>query len=210
VYLQLRVAPISAPSNELTTTESMNLRQQNMTARPSSANFALVLHWQLCVASIPVLMQRVNEDCERLRDAICPAWPRIIWNMGDDVMRLDDELRLRLQWLGVSYGACEPWVRGVWRFGCIRQAQRCMGSDDNESPVLSLQDLRPYELNKSHALPSCQGMTERDGATPMVFFEGAEALLTFRLKRKHPIWLFDGGNAAPVLICRHCRHDQGK
>jgi hypothetical protein len=33
------------------------------------------------------------------------------------------------------------------------------------------------------------------------------ALLTFRLKRKHPIWLFDGGKAAPV--CR-CREDQGK
>jgi hypothetical protein len=23
-------------------------------------------------------------------------------------------------------------------------------------------------------------------------------LLTFRLKRKHPIWLFDGGKVAPV------------
>lgn len=106
--------------------------------------------------------------------------------------RLDDELRLRLQWFRVPYDTCKPWVRGVWRFGCIHLAQRRMGPDDNESPGLSLQDLRPYGLNESHTLPSRQGMTERDGATAVVLFEGAEETCFmqeigkwYRSRRKH-------------------------
>lgn len=77
-----------------------------------------------------------------------------------------------------------------------------MRLNENEGPLLSLQDLRPYGSDEPHVLPSRRGVTERNGAIAVMFLEGGEKSYLVRemgklysSRRKHfntPLQEFEG------------------
>jgi hypothetical protein len=93
---------------------------------------------QLHVALISVPMQRVREYGDRPRDTICPRRPRVVGDMGDDMLGLDDEQRLRVRWMCVPHGGFKMCVHEIGCFGCIRGQHLPMGLDDDEDPLLAL------------------------------------------------------------------------